>query len=342
VTDVSHPPRGRSTTPPRGRSTTASATSEPAGTPSAPAPGRRRRRSGWSLPYVLILPALVFELAIHIIPMLVGVYISFLRHTQLTIRQWTSAPLAGLRNYLVGLNPNGTIGSQLWGSLIRTVIFTVVVVGMSWGLGILGAVLLNSKFRGRGVLRTLFLVPYAMPVFVVVVGWGFMFNQRDGAVNSLLVDNLHLLHHRPFWLLGSNSFLVIMIIAIWKTWPFAFLMLLAALQNIPDELYEAASLDGASLWNQFRRITLPLIRPANVVVLLVMGLWTFNEFNTPYLLFGNAPPSQARLLSMHIYVNSFVNFNFGLGAAMSVLLLILLMIASILYLRVAGRRASNA
>jgi multiple sugar transport system permease protein len=326
-----------------GRGTTAPS---PPAAPSASAPparrrARRRRPGGW-LPYVLVLPALLFELAIHIVPMVVGVYISFLQLTQLTIRRWTSAPLVGVRNYLVGLNPSGTIGSALWSSLVRTVIFTVVVVGVSWGLGMLGAVLLNSKFRGRGFLRTLFLVPYAMPVFVVVVGWGFMFNQRDGAVNTLLVDNLHILDHRPFWLLGNNSFLVIMIIAIWKTWPFAFLMLLAALQNIPDELYEAASLDGASLWSQFRSITLPMIRAANVVVLLVMGLWTFNEFNTPYLLFGNAPPNQARLLSMHIYVNSFVNFNFGLGAAMSVLLLILLMIASLLYLRIVGRRATNA
>jgi multiple sugar transport system permease protein len=332
MTDLSHGPGGSRVTAPPAESTTV---------PPAPR-AKRRRRPGWWLPYVLVLPALIFELAIHIIPMLVGIYISFLRLTQLTIRQWTSAPLVGLRNYLVGLNPSGTIGSALWSSLVRTIIYTVVVVGVSWGLGMFGAVLLNSKFRGRGFLRTLFLVPYAMPVFVVVVGWGFMFNQRDGAVNSLLVDDLHLLDHRPFWLLGSNSFFVIMIISIWKTWPFAFLMLLAALQNIPDELYEAASLDGASLWNQFRSITLPMIRAANVVVLLVLGLWTFNEFNVPYLLFGNAPPGQARLLSMHIYVNSFVNFNFGLGAAMSVLLLILLMITSLLYLRIVGRRATNA
>jgi multiple sugar transport system permease protein len=120
-------------------------------------------------------------------------------------------------------------------------------------------------------------------------------------------------------------------------------MLLAALQNIPDDLYEAAALDGATMWQQFRRITLPMVRAANVVVLLVMGLWTFNEFNVPYLLFGQAPPNQARLLSMHIYVNSFVNWNLGLGAAMSVLLLLALMAASLLYLRiVVGGRTQHA
>jgi multiple sugar transport system permease protein len=254
----------------------------------------RRRRTGMWLAYALVLPAVIFELAIHIIPMLLGVYISFIRLSQLTIRQWTSAPLVGLHNYKVGLDPNGPIGSQLWSSLLRTTVFTILVVGIAWAVGATAAVLLNTNFRGRNLLRTLFLVPYALPVFVVVVSWGFMFNQRTGAVNTLLVDDLHLFHNRPFWLLGNKSFWVIVIVAIWKLWPFAFLMLLAALQNIPDDLYEAASLDGATLWQQFRRITLPMVRPANVVVLLVMGLWTFNEFNVPYLLFGQAPPPQAR------------------------------------------------
>lgn len=282
---------------------------------------------------MLIVPALVLELAVHIIPMLVGVWISFVQLTQLTIRNWTSAPLAGLDNYVIGLDPSGPIGSALASSLARTVLFTLLVVGGAWAVGMLAAVLLNTTFRGRALLRTLFLVPYALPVYVVTIGWAFMFSQRDGAVNSLLVDNLHVLDTRPFWLIGDRAFWVVVVVAVWRLWPFAFLMLLAALQNISDDLYEAASLDGAGHWRAFRTITLPMVRPANAVVLLVMGLWTFNEFNVPYLLFGNSPPDSARLLSMHIYVNSFVNWNFGLGAAMSVLLLLVLLVASVVYLR---------
>ena len=122
--------------------------------------------------------------------------------------------------------------------------------------------------------------------------------------------------------------------AIWRTWPFAFLFLLAGLQSIPADMYEAASLDGASKWRQFLAITLPSLKPVNVVLLIVTFLWTFNDFNTPYVLFGQSPPPSADLLSLHIYVNSFVNWNFGLGAAMSVLLLLFLFIVTLVYLRI--------
>nr|WP_243848813.1 sugar ABC transporter permease [Lysinibacter cavernae] len=196
------------------------------------------------------------------------------------------------------------------------------------------AVFLNSAFRGRAILRTFFLVPYALPGFVTTIAWAFMFNQRDGAVNQVLVDTLHLFgDDRPFWLLGSNSFIAMIIVNVWQLWPFAFLMLMAALQTIPSEVYEAASLDGASLWKQFRRITLPMIKPANAILLLVTSLWTFNQFNVPYVLFGQSSPKEATLLSPLIYQNSFVSWNFGLGGAMSVLLLIALLGASLVYIR---------
>jgi multiple sugar transport system permease protein len=194
--------------------------------------------------------------------------------------------------------------------------------------------LVNSEFRGRRWFRALFLIPYALPVYVAVIAWSFMLQQNNGAMNTLLVDNLHLLEERPFWLIGSNAFWSVVMTSLWRSWPFAFLMLLAGLQSIPAQLYEAASIDGASRWRRFRTITLPLLRPVNLVLLLVLFLWTFNEFNTPYVLFGQAPPAAADLLSLHIYVNSFVDWNFGLGAAMSVLLLLFLLVVSVIYIRV--------
>jgi multiple sugar transport system permease protein len=171
-----------------------------------------------------------------------------------------------------------------------------------------------------------------LPIYVSILAWQFML-QKNGAVNTLLVQNLHILDHEPFWLIGGKAFWSMAVTSLWRTWPFAFLILLAALQNIPAELYDAASVDGASKLRQFRSITLPLIRPVSVVVILVMFLWTFNDFNTPYVLFGKAPPPAADLLSLHIYVNSFVDLNFGLGAAMSTLLLIFLLIVSVVYIR---------
>ncbi|MUL41733.1 sugar ABC transporter permease [Streptomonospora sp. PA3] len=307
---------------------------EPAGPESGAESGARKRRPRRSfLPYGMILPAAALELLIHIVPMILGIYIAFTSLTQLTIRNWTSAPFVGLENFVQGLDPGGALGSDLFQSLFRTTVYTALVVGLSWALGMAAAVSLNTRFRGRGVLRTLFLVPYALPVYVAAIIWAFMFNQRDGMINRLLVQDLGLVDDRPFWLIGENAFWVLVIVSVWRLWPFAFLMLLAALQSIPEDMYEAAAIDGASTWKRFTRITLPMVRSANAVVLLVMGLWTFNEFNIPFLLFGDTSPDSARLISPFIYEHSFVNWNFGLGAAMSVLLLIALIIASAVYVR---------
>jgi multiple sugar transport system permease protein len=297
---------------------------------------RRRLRvlEGRSLPYLLVLPALCFELLIHIVPLLAGVGVSFLKLNQFYIRDWTRAPWAGLDNYRLGLSFGSPIGKDVVHSFEITFAFSAVVVGVSWALGMAAALLVNSEFRGQKWFRTLFLVPYAMPVYVAVIAWSFMLDRDNGALNTLIVDDLHLTGHRPFWLLGNDAFWSIVMTTVWRLWPFAFLMTLAGIQNIPRELYEAAAVDGAGPFRQWRSITLPLLAPVTGVLVLILFLWTFNEFNTPYVLFGPAPPHAADLLSLHIYVNSFVNLNFGLGSAMSVLLLVFLMAVSILYIRV--------
>ncbi len=305
--------------------------SEP-GAPQRPAPVVRRKRKS-VFAYVLIAPAVVMELLIHIVPMILGVWIAFLGLSQLNIRNWLRAPFVGFDNFVAGLNPNGPIGGEFLASFGRTLVFTIIVLAIVWVLGMMAAVLLHGSFRGNGFLRTFFLVPYALPSYVATIAWAFMFSQRDGAINKILVDDLRLLDERPFWLLGGNAFWVTVIVTAWQMWPFAFLMLLAALQNIPKDVYEAAAIDGAPLWKQFLLITLPMIRPANGVLLLVMSLWIFNQFNVPFVLFGAAPPESARLISPLIYQHSFSNWNFGLGGAMSVLLLILLFIASVIYIR---------
>jgi multiple sugar transport system permease protein len=297
-------------------------------------PRRLRVLEGRWLPYLLVLPALLFELLIHIVPLLAGVGISFLKLTQFYIRDWSRAPWAGLDNYRLGLSFGSPIGRDVLHSFEITVAFTVLVVGLAWALGMLGALIVNSEFRGQRWFRTLFLIPYAMPVYVAVIAWSFMLDRDNGALNTLLVDDLHLTHGRPFWLLGSNAFWSIVMTTVWRLWPFAFLMSLAGMQNIPRQLYEAAAVDGAGPFRQWRSITLPLLAPVTGVLLLILFLWTFNEFNTPYVLFGPAPPHAADLLSLHIYVNSFVNLNFGLGSAMSVLLLGFLMLVSVVYVRI--------
>ncbi|MFC4585270.1 carbohydrate ABC transporter permease [Sphaerisporangium corydalis] len=318
-----------------------------------PPPGRRGLRSRLagripfglrrlSVPYLLIIPAIALELLIHVIPMLVGVGMSFLRLTQFFIRNWSAAPFVGLSNYQVAVDFDSAVGSSLLHSFTITVAFTALSVGLSWLFGTVGAVLMQGAFRGRGFLRTFFLVPYALPVYAGVITWSFMFQRDTGMVNHVLVDQLHLLGDRPFWLIGGNSFAAVVIVCVWRSWPFAFLILMAGLQNIDNDYYEASAIDGASWWRQFRSITLPMLRPVNQVLVLVLFLWTFNDFNTPYVLFGKAAPQQADLISVHIYQSSFITWNFGSGSAMSVLLLLFLLAVTVVYLVATSRRRSDA
>ncbi|MER6223996.1 carbohydrate ABC transporter permease [Streptomyces sp. 900105755] len=327
--------------------TTTTAVQEPARVNSPGAAGGSGRRPGRirrvGLPYLLLLPALLLELLVHLIPMVIGVVMSFKELTQFYIRDWTTAPWAGFGNYKLSVEFNAPIGNALLHSFFVTVAFTLLSVGLCWLIGTAAAVFMQDTFRGRGLLRALFLVPYALPVYAAVITWVFMFQHDNGLVNHVLHDQLHLTDKPSFWLIGDNSFYALLIVSVWKGWPFAFLIVMAGLQNIPRELYEAAALDGAGMWQQIRRITLPSLRPVNQVLILVLFLWTFNDFNTPYVLFGKSAPEAADLISVHIYQASFVTWNFGTGSAMSVLLLLFLLVVTGVYLVFTsrGRRTSD-
>jgi len=273
---------------------------------------------------------------------LVGVGTSFLKLTQFYLRNWRAAPHAGFDNYRVTTNFDQAAGKALIHSFVVTLVFTLLVLAISWFFGMAAAVFMQRAFRGRGLLRTIFLVPYALPVFAAVITWSFMLQRDTGVVNHVIVDQLHLTHGRPFWLIGQNSFVSLVIVSIWRLWPFAFLCLTAGMQSIPGDLYEAAALDGAGVIAQVTKVTLPLVRPVNRVLLLVLFLWTFNDFTTPYTLFGKSAPRQADLISIHIYQNSFVNWNFGTGSAMSVLLLLFLLVVTTIYLSIVRRRDDYA
>jgi multiple sugar transport system permease protein len=305
-------------------------------------PGRLRRIA---LPYLLLLPAVLFELLVHVIPMIVGIVISFRQLTLFFIHNWGAAPWSGLKNYQVAVDFDSAVGKALLHSFFITVLFTVLSVALCWLLGTAAAIMLQDKFRGRGTLRTIVLIPYALPVYAAVITWAFMLQHDNGMVNHLLHDQLHLTDKPSFWLIGNNSFFALLIVSLWKGWPFAFLIVMAGLQNIPSDLYEAASIDGAGIWQQIRKITMPSLRSVNQVLVLVLFLWTFNDFNTPFVLFGkngNAPGS-ADLISFHIYQSSFVTWNFGSGSAMSALLLLFLLVVTAAYLLVTsrGRKSSD-
>ncbi|MER7362758.1 sugar ABC transporter permease [Nonomuraea wenchangensis] len=317
-------------------------TARPGGAGGRRTPRRSPRLRRASLPYLLLLPAALLELLVHLVPMLTGILASFKELTQFYIRDWSAAPWRGLENYRVSVDLDAPVGQDLLNSFFVTCVFSVLAVGMCWLLGTAAAIFMQENFRGRGLLRAVFLTPYALPVYAAAITWAFMFQRDNGMVNHVLVDQLGLIDERPFWLLGDNSFVALAVVAIWKTWPFAFLIVMAALQNIPKELYEAAAIDGAGIWQQIRKITMPSLHPINRVLVLVLFLWTFNDFNTPYILFGDSAPAPANLISIHIYQSSFVTWNFGTGSAMSVLLLLFLLVVTAGYLLVTSRGRKTA
>jgi multiple sugar transport system permease protein len=290
------------------------------------------------LPYLLLIPALAFELLVHLVPMVVGVAVSFKTLNLYDLAQWLHAPWAGLGNYRIVTNFSGAIGQTLLHSFVVTCAFTAIAVSLSWLFGCAAAILAQDRFRGRAVLRAIFLTPYALPVYASVVTWAFMFQYNNGLVNNVLHNELGITSKPTFWLLGDNSFAALVTVSVWRNWPFAFLVVMAGLQSVPRDLYEAAAIDGATVWQQIRRVTMPALRPVNQVLVLVLFLWTFNDFTTPYVLFGNAAPQPADVISVHIYQSSFLTWNFGEGSAMSVLLLLFLLVVSGGYLLITSRR----
>ncbi|OON72161.1 carbohydrate ABC transporter permease [Streptomyces tsukubensis] len=323
----------------------------PPGPSKGPGPGQRKQRRlripakarSIGLPYLLLVPALLFELFVHVVPMVVGIFMAFKELTQFYIRDWGAAPWTGFDNFKLAVDFNQPVGKALLHSFWVTCAFTAITVLCCWLLGVAAAVFLQENFKGRGLLRAIFLTPYALPIYAAVITWAFMFQRDNGMVNHIIHDQLGLTDDRPFWLLGDNSFVALTVVAVWKTWPFAFLIVMAALQNIPKDLYEASAIDGAGIWQQIRRITLPALRPVNQVLVLVLFLWTFNDFNTPFILFGDSAPEAADLISIHIYQSSFVSWNFGTGSAMSVLLLLFLLLVTAVYLMLTsrGRKGEN-
>jgi multiple sugar transport system permease protein len=187
--------------------------------------------------------------------------------------------------------------------------------------------------RGRKWARALMLAPWIVPSFVVATVWQFMWQSDVGIVNKVLVDYLHLLGERPTWLAGDNALWAMIIPSIWRGLPLNMLLFLAALQVIPRDLYEAASIDGAGPWRRFRHITLPLLRPLIAIQLLFGVIYAAYQYTIPVVMFGSNPGPDADLMMTLIVRQSFSNSLFGFGAAASVLLMGVMLIWVLVWFR---------
>jgi multiple sugar transport system permease protein len=276
----------------------------------------------YGLAYTFIAPAALGMLLVHYWPMLQGIYMSFLDLNLRTLHLYLKAPFVGLANYYeILFNTESTFRTGFVYAVRTTILYSLVVNAATLSLGLLLAHVLNRPLFLRGLWRSLLLLPWVVPSYVVGLLWGFMW-LKNGVINHLLVDILHLLPEKPSWLVGPLTFWAIVLPTIWRSWPFTMITYLAALQGIPQELYEAAKVDGATPWQRFLHITWPTIRPVTAILILYGVLGTFYGFNIVYMMFGHGagyPGEWGDLLMTNLFRNTFGLWKFGVGAAASVL-----------------------
>jgi arabinogalactan oligomer/maltooligosaccharide transport system permease protein len=332
------------------------ATAEPRtpATPSRP-PGRRPGRLrltwdrywyAWAMagPVVVVLGVLIFY------PLVRGIYLSFTNLTEanqqseICTRSITGAEecqpnpnswqFVGLDNYTKVLS--GEVG-EFWQWLGITLIWTVACVVFHYAIGLGLATLLNRPMRWRGVYRVLLILPWAVPAFVSAFAWRFMFNERFGLFNSLLAsvgldpvawfDNVWT---ALFTAIATN---------IWLGVPFMMVTLLGGMQTIPGELYEAATIDGATPWQRFVHVTLPGLRSVSMTVILLGTIWTFNMFPVIFLVTEGQPAGQTEILVTGAYRAAFSGIrNYSLASTYGVLILSILLVFSMLYRRALRRQ----
>jgi trehalose/maltose transport system permease protein len=288
---------------------------------------RKRRRSALQrkqtyLAWLLLLPALAAVGVVALYPLAQTFYYSF------TDQQ-----------FLAGIEPTKWVGLEnykdlihdpaFWDSVVLTVKFAAITVFFEFVLGMIIALTVNSGFKGRGVMRAMMLVPWAIPTVVAAQMWKWMYNDLYGVINDAGV-RLHLISHNVAWISQPNTALAsVCAVDIWKTTPFVALLLLAGLQVIPTELYEAARVDGASAWRQFWRITLPLLRPAILVALIFRTLDALRVFDVFYVFFGNRPDTQ----TMAIYAQDTIvgTGDVGYGSAICVAIFLIIALFTVIY-----------
>ncbi|AEJ40161.1 binding-protein-dependent transport systems inner membrane component [Sulfobacillus acidophilus TPY] len=291
---------------------------------------RRRRLAARYLVYqgwAFALPGLLIIIAITIFPILYSIYISF-NHVALTTNGFQLF-WVGLHNYRIVLS-----NSLFRYSLVFTVIYTIVTVMVELVLGMGVALVLNAITTGRGFMLALLLLPWSLITVISAEVWSYIYNGVYGVLNALLIG-IGLLHHPVTWLGTPVLAIASMMVAdIWKTTPFVAIILLAGLQMIPDELYEAASIDGASPGYIFWKITVPLLRPTIALSVLFRVLQAFGVFDLPFVLTGGGPGHATESLAMLGYQVMFQDLNMGRGAAIAASTTLIVLLASLFVLRV--------
>ena len=278
----------------------------------------------------LLTPCFLFVIIFAFYPILYSFYLSL--HKIILSLPGLGQPFVGLDNYRELFQDRVAVHS-----LINTLIFVFTTTFFEILFGLMIALVLNKHFKGRGMVRAAILVPWAIPTVVSSQMWRFIFNDNYGLMNFMLFGSDTSAY--TAWLATPTSaFAAIIIADVWKTSSFAGLLILAGLQIIPDELYEAAEIDGASAWQQFTKITLPLIKPALLIALLFRTMDAFRVFDLVFVMTQGGPADSTNVLQFYGYKKIFTEGLMGYGSTISVLVFLITLVISLFYIKVVGTK----
>lgn len=283
--------------------------------------------------FLILAPAAVIIFGVVLVP-LVTTFIYSLKNMELISAE--RGKFLGLWNYIQVLG-----SAWFWQALARTLYFTGVSVALETILGLLAALLLNTRFLGVGFLRVLVIVPWAIPGIVNASIWKWIYNPEYGVLNAVLT-RLHILSQYRAWL--SDPFLamnMVIVADVWKMTPFAIIFFLAALQFINKSLYEAATVDGAGVFKRFWHITLPYLVPTLSVVVVMRTVEKFKAFDIFYVMTRGGPSNGTKVLVYEAYLKAFANLQYSISSTVSYLIAIIVLLFTVLYIRSMKRREAG-
>ncbi len=263
------------------------------------------------LAYLYTMPAILVMAAVVLYPFLYNVVISFSNMNLTHFRDWK---LTGINNYVSVVTER-----SFWYFFFKTILWTGLNLFFHVSIGVFLAILLNKDIKGKTFFRTLLILPWAVPQYITALTWRGMFNSEYGAIPLMLERAFGL--HFPWLTTEWGAFAACLITNIWLGFPFMMIIALGGLQSIPDELYEAADIDGASWFHKLKNITIPLLKPVMVPAITLGVIWTFNNFNVVWLVSNGGEPSDTtHILVSWVYKTGFTYFRLGYAAAFSMII----------------------
>jgi multiple sugar transport system permease protein len=278
----------------------------------------------------LIIPCFLFVTLFAFYPIVYSFYLSF--HQIVLGLPHLGQPFVGLDNYRELLRDGVALHS-----LVNTLLFVFTTTFFEIIFGLVIALIINRAFRGRGLVRAAVLVPWAIPTVVSSQMWRFIFNDKYGLLNFFLFGS-DVSAYKAWLAEPAYAFAAIVAADVWKASSFAGLLMLAGLQTIPEDLYEAARIDGASAWQQFRKVTLPLLKPAILVALLFRTMDAFRVFDLVFVMTQGGPADATNVLQFYGYKKIFAEGLMGYGSTISVLVFLITFAVALVYIKVVGTR----